>query len=179
MRSRLTTTPALSSDDAHVLEAIVEGTVRNTGKDFFQSLVKHLARALGVQHAFVAEFAHGTTRVRTIAYWARDRIVDNFEWELSGTPCEDVIRGELCQHTEGTWRKFPRDEPLVRQHIESYLGVPLRDESGAAMGHLAVFDDRPMQADARRVPSGLRSSRERSRPARPATCDLRPATRAP
>ena len=52
------------------LRAIVEGTARGTGEVFFQSLVSHLATAIELEHAFVAEFAGKRTRVRTLAYWA-------------------------------------------------------------------------------------------------------------
>ena len=38
-------------------------------------------------HAVVAEFADVNTRIRTLAFWARDRIVDNIEYEYAGTPC--------------------------------------------------------------------------------------------
>jgi PAS domain S-box-containing protein len=61
------------------------------------------------------------------------------EWELAGTPCEDVLKGNLCHHPTDVWRKFPKD-----QGVESYLGVPLRDAGGAVLGHLAVYDSKPM-----------------------------------
>ncbi len=134
-------------DEPGVLQAIVEGTVRNTGADFFKSLVRCLAGAVDVQHAFVAEFAGSNSRVRTLAYWACDRIADNIEWDLRGTPCEDVVGGRLCYHSSDVWRKFPDDEPLVAMKIESYLGVPLFDEKKQTLGHLAVFDQRPLDAD--------------------------------
>ena len=35
--------------------------------------------------------------------------------------------------------------------IESYLGVPLLDDAGNHLGHLAVFDERPMPAEPRRL----------------------------
>ncbi len=44
-------------DEIAALRAIVEGTARATGDAFFQSLVRHLAEAIGVSYAFVAEFA--------------------------------------------------------------------------------------------------------------------------
>src|SRR5262249_46543446 len=103
--------------------------------------------------AFVAEFAspETTTRARTIAFWARDRIVENVEWTLAGTPCEEVVHGSLCHHPRGVQRKFPEDRPLVEWGIESYLGVPLRDSEGKVLGHLTVFDDRPMPEEPRKL----------------------------
>ncbi|MBI3864372.1 MAG: sigma 54-interacting transcriptional regulator [Planctomycetia bacterium] len=140
----------LADDDVAALRAILDGTARTTGREFFQSLVRHLAQAVGVRYAFIAEFA-GATRVRTLAYWFRDRIIDNVEWDLAGTPCEDVVRGRLCHHPTDVKVRFPGDRPLVDLGIESYLGVPLCDVLENHLGHLAVFDDRPMPAEPRRL----------------------------
>jgi PAS domain S-box-containing protein len=145
--------PDAQPDSAELaaLRAIVEGTARNTGAAFFQALVRHLAVAIGVQYAFVAEFARAPTRVRTLAYWGRGRLQEDIEFDLAGTPCEDVVRGGLCHHPQGVRQKFPRDQDLVDLGIESYLGVPLLDGNGQVLGHLAVFDERPMPAQPRRL----------------------------
>ena len=134
----------LDRDEVAALRAILEGTARSTGAVFFQTLVRHLASALGVSFAFVAEFAGAPTRVRTLAYWGRGRIQQNLEFELAGTPCEDVVRGGLCHHPQEVRERFPGDRLLVDLGIESYLGVPLLDGDGRVLGHLAVFDERPM-----------------------------------
>jgi PAS domain S-box-containing protein len=137
-------------DEIAALRAIVEGTARGTGQEFFQSLVRHLAAAVDARYAFVAEFA-GAGRVRALAYWLRDRLADNIEWDLAGTPCEEVVRGQLCHYPTGVHARFPLDRPLVEWGIESYLGVPLLDERGGHLGHLAVFDERPMPEEPRRL----------------------------
>ena len=85
-------TPSTAELDA--LRAVVEGTAGHTGDEFFRSLVRHLAAAVGTRYAFVAVFAGGT-KARTLAFWFRDRIGENIEWDVIGTPCEDVVRGNL------------------------------------------------------------------------------------
>jgi PAS domain S-box-containing protein len=137
-----------SDDDIAALRVIVEGTAHDTGEAFLQSLVRHLAAAVGTRYAFVAEFAGGT-RARTLAFWFRDKITDNIEWDVIGTPCEDVVRGSLCHHPSGVRVKFPDDKPLVEWEIESYLGVPLVNAKGERLGHLAVFDEQPLPAEPR------------------------------
>ena len=141
------------AEELTALRAIVDGTAHSIGEEFFQNLVRHLARSLDVNYAFVAEFASPETaaRARTIAIWARDRIAENFEWMLAGTPCEEVVHGKLCHHPSGVRRSFPNDKYLVERRIESYLGVPLRDPQGKVLGHLAVFDDRPMPEEPRKL----------------------------
>jgi PAS domain S-box-containing protein len=138
-------------DDLEVLRAIVEGTAGSTGEEFFKDLVRHLASALGVPFAAISEFAGVNTRVRTLAFWARGRIQANFEYDLAGTPCEDVLRGRLCHHPVGVKDRFPQARPLVRLGVESYLGAPLLDGEGNVLGLLAVFDERPMPAQPRHL----------------------------
>ena len=141
----------VDSDELAALRAILEQTARDTGEAFFESLVQHLSTAIGVNYAFVAEFADNVSRVRTLAYSGKGQICENIEYDLAGTPCEAVVRGELCHHPSGVRERFPRDLSLVAMGIESYLGVPLLDARGEVLGHLAVFDERPMPEDNRRL----------------------------
>jgi PAS domain S-box-containing protein len=129
--------PPQAIDEAELaaLRAIVEGTAQATGEDFFRSLVRNLSIATGVPNAFIAEFADNQARVRSLAYWVNGQFVENQEWELAGTPCEEVVRGGLCHHPSGVWRLFPKEAG-----VESYLGVPLKDDKGRVLGHLAIFD---------------------------------------
>ena len=142
-----------AAEELTALRDIAEGTTRTTGEEFLQSLVRCLARAVDAHYAFVAEFAspESTTRARTIAFWARDRIAENLEWTLAGTPCEEVVHGKLCHYPSGVRHSFPNDRYLVERGIESYLGVPLYDPKGEVLGHMAVFDDRPMPKEPRKL----------------------------
>jgi formate hydrogenlyase transcriptional activator len=140
---------AVNDTEIAALRAIVEGTARATGAVFFESLVKHLASAVGVSNAFVAEFAGVKTRVRTLASWGPEGLEPNVEYDLHGTPCEDVVSGGLCHYPSGVQERFPLDQALVDGGVESYLGVPLLDGDGNVLGHLAVFHRRPMPAEPR------------------------------
>ena len=82
------TVPTAQEQDAELtaLRALVEGTAQVIGDDFFRALVENLARATGVQSAFVAVFADDRHHARTLAYWEGGAIVDNITWELAGTP---------------------------------------------------------------------------------------------
>jgi formate hydrogenlyase transcriptional activator len=140
-----------NDEDIRALRAIVEGTARSTGAVFFESLVMHLASAVGASYAFVAEFAGVATRVHMLAYWGKGRIRPNEEYDVAGTPCEDVVRGSLCHYPAGVQSKFPDDQGLSDLGIESYLGVPLVDGDGHVLGHLAVFDEHAMPAEPRRL----------------------------
>src|SRR5436305_659846 len=135
---------AETPDELNALRVLVEGTAASTGEEFLLAFVRHLSRAVGVRYAFEAEFSGANTRVGTLAYWFRDRIIPNVEFDLAGTPCEEVVKGHLCHHPAGVRQRFTHDRPLVEMGIESYLGVPLLGPAGDHLGHLAVFDERPM-----------------------------------
>lgn len=145
MNNELQQHSSIPVHEVDALQFIVEGTIRNVGEHFFQSLVLNLCRAMNVQNAFVAEFAGSNSRVRTIAFCKHETIVENEEWDLAGTPCEDVVRGELCHHPSHVFDRFPND--LALKTIDSYLGVAMRDSSGHVLGHLAVFDEKPLPAE--------------------------------
>jgi PAS domain S-box-containing protein len=147
---RAATTATAGDGELDALRSIVEGTARGTGEAFFESLVRHLAAALHVQFAFVAEFC-GEFRARTLAYWRDGNIVPNVEWDVRGTPCEDVVKGTLCHYPDGVAQRFPADEPMVRMSIRSYLGVPLLAPDGRHLGHLAVFDRAPLPDEPRKL----------------------------
>ena len=127
------------------LRAVVEGTVSMTGSDFFYSLVRHLASALRMRYAFVAECLEGTeSRVRTRAFWKGEGFGENFEYDVAGTPCMRVLKGEVGHYGKDVQRLFPDDRDLVELGAESYLGVPVLDPSGPLIGHLVILDNQPM-----------------------------------
>jgi PAS domain S-box-containing protein len=142
-----------AAEELTALRAIVDAASTGSGEEYFRALVRALARAVDTRWAFVAQFSspESHAKARTIAFWDRDRIVENFEWTLAGTPCEDVVHGNLCHHASGLREKFPDDPYPRRWGIESFLGVPLYDSAGTVLGHLAAFDVRPMPEEPRKL----------------------------
>jgi PAS domain S-box-containing protein len=125
-----------------VLDAVADGTAGASGERFFAAMVQHFARALEVDCAFIAECVdHPPTRVRTLAFWsAADGVVENFEFALAGTPCDEVLNeGRACFHRQGLAELFPREAGF-----EAYLGMPIIASDGRVLGHLALFDKQPL-----------------------------------
>ena len=128
-----------------MLRVLAEGTAAQVGADFFPSLVKNLAKALSVEYAFVSEFCPDRTKVRTLAFWTRDQLKDNFEYAIAHTPCEKVLAGEIYHCADKVADRFPlhRDD-LEGLGVQSYLAIPVASAGGEVLGHLAVMDRRPM-----------------------------------
>lgn len=126
------------------LREVAAGTASAVGGSFFRELVQHLSRALDVRMAFVTECLEPEKlRVRALAFIDQERFLDDVEYELTGTPCRDVIDGETCFYPDRLAERFPKEEGLT-----SYLGVPMTGADGEVVGHLAVVDDKPMVAAA-------------------------------
>jgi PAS domain S-box-containing protein len=136
--------------DLRPLRAVVEGTARGTGQEFFQLLVRHLAEAIDVHYAVVAEFSEAPPHIHVLAFWERDRLGSNFDYDFTGTPCAEIVRGGLVHYPTGVSKLFPGATPLVERGIDSYMALPFLDREGKILGHLAVFDERPMPAEPRR-----------------------------
>jgi PAS domain S-box-containing protein len=144
-------TPA-KVDEAEALRLVVEGTVSETGVEFFRALARNLARALGTKGAFVTEWLPEPRKLRALAMWLDGNYVEDFEYAVPGTPCEAVVEKRSLVHIpERLLELFPADADLVPADATSYLGVPLLDTDGRVMGHLAVLDNKLMPAHPRMI----------------------------
>lgn len=131
------------------LREIFEGVAAATGEAFFDALVHHLARALGVKCAWVTEWHEAQRRLRALSFWVDGRYVMDYEYAIAGTPCEPVITSrQLTVVMDQVVDLFPEDPDLAPLGAVSYMGQPLLDTDGRILGNLAVLDDRPLQADA-------------------------------
>jgi formate hydrogenlyase transcriptional activator len=138
---------AQSRRSEELLRALAQGTAGVTGREFFRSLAEHAAKALGVRYSFVAECLSGN-RARALAFWAGGNFGEDFNYDLSGTPCANVLRGQACHYGECLQQLFPQDKDLVALGAQSYLGLPLFDAARRCIGHLVIMDDQPMPRDA-------------------------------
>ena len=130
-----------------MLRALVEGTASVTGKDFFRSMVQHLAEAIPVRYAFVTECANPErTRARMLAFWNGGGFADEHEYDVANTTCEQVYAGELCFYQKEIQKLFPAETALTDLRGESYIGIPLRNSNGGFIGHLAVIDVQAMDS---------------------------------
>lgn len=135
---------------SELIRMINEVTAPLTGGDYFRSVVAKLAQSLDVQAAFITEcMEYPENHVRTLAYWEGGNFVENFEFDLPGTPCQDVINdATFCFYPDRMAERFPQ-WPRQDGTIESFIGIPVFAPSdGRIVGHISVFDTRPMERQA-------------------------------
>ena len=138
--------------DEEALRLVVEGTVAETGTEFFRALVKNLAAVMGTAGAWVTEFLPDAYRLRTRAFFLKGNYLDDYEHNVANTPCEAVlVERKLVHFPDRIVDLYPDDPDLVTLGAVSYMGVPLFDTAGEIMGHLAVMDTKPLPSEPRLI----------------------------
>jgi PAS domain S-box-containing protein len=139
-------------DDNGLLRTIMDGTASETGAGFFRALVQNLSRALGTHGAWVTEYLPREQRLRALAFWLGDGYIEDYAYDIVGTPCEPTIRSKSRLHIpERVVQLFPGDPDLPKLGAVSYMGFPLLDPADQVLGNLAVLDTRPMPGSFRNL----------------------------
>lgn len=129
----------------HEIRSALEDTSTLTGEKLFRSLVRHLASTLQVRHAFVAEWADDTKTIfRSLAFWSGKRLTENLEFNVVGTPLENLRPNEVRFHGQWVQNLYTGDKRLADLRAESYMGMHIADSSGNIIGHLAALHDKPL-----------------------------------
>jgi formate hydrogenlyase transcriptional activator len=131
-----------------ILRFLVEGTVSETGSEFFRALARNLSEALQTCGAWITEYLPETRRLRALAFWLNGGFLEHYEHAIDGTPCQAVIETKSRAHfPERLLEFFPTEPDLAALGAASYMGTPLLNADGTLLGHLAVLDNRPMPAE--------------------------------
>ncbi len=119
---------------------------RAVGENVFRELVSAIATILQAEYAFIAlPVAPGATHMRMLAYYVHGHIVEDFEYDIVGTPCETVIGQEFRVYPSRVQDQFPRDDDFRRVNAQSYAGCPLTDPRGRPIGLMSVILLREME----------------------------------
>lgn len=127
-----------------VFRQLADSLALNDSPDFFLNLSQRLTELLGVDHALVAEVCPDLSQARTLAVWSHGQAVENFTYDLVGSPCETVIETSACFYPAGVCTRFPEDELLRKMGVEGYFGFPMIARDGRALGLIALMSDQPL-----------------------------------
>lgn len=76
------------------------------------------------------------------AYWD-----EPYEYDTKGFPCAVAVEQALVAFPDALTERFPEDTAAIEMGLQSYLAVCLRGADGTHLGHRAVLDARPKEAD--------------------------------
>ncbi|MEG3976209.1 PAS domain-containing protein, partial [Microcoleus sp. herbarium8] len=137
--------------DRDLLGHILAGTDAPGGAEFFDTLVRHLARALGVRCAVAAKSIKSIERsdaipdrLQVLSFWSDGQLQPNFECDTANTPETLVFEQAMYSCPDGLVEAFPQDRRAVVTGSRSFVGALLKNSYGEPLGIICIFDDRPL-----------------------------------
>lgn len=129
------------------LTAVSYSVAATVGDTFFESLVQQFTEALNVDYAYISliDQLEPPCMMKTLAICHQGKIVDNLEYQLQHTLCEEILeRRSLCWHDRELAKRFPKVPIIAELNIESYAAIPILDHRHEPLGVLAVMDTKPL-----------------------------------
>lgn len=111
-------------------------------QDVIEAAAQALAIGLGYRCGGVIRRT-GPKRAQILALWDGREMCHDIEYDLNGTPCEEIYDLGGCYYASDTCRRFPHDALLVEFGVQAFRGVPLPSDTGIASGHVIAFDTNP------------------------------------
>jgi PAS domain S-box-containing protein len=142
----------------------IEDALRNSalalssaqGPTVFQELARFLAATLRVDCAFIATpHAEDPRSMRVHAFFLDGGVRENFDYSITGTPCETVVGQSFRIYPSRLSECFPADADFRRLGFESYAGFPLTGSGGRPLGLIAAVSRKQLE-DAEFVESVLK-----------------------
>jgi len=118
------------------------------GDAIFRDLTVAIARILDVDVAFISVFVDDRrTRMRTLAAMLDGKLLRNFEYDLEGTPCAQVVGRAFRMVEHGVRTEFPPNTLFGAKGMDSYAAYPLNDSAGRPIGLVATMSRAAMRDD--------------------------------
>ena len=138
---------------AAAVDRVVREIGRTSGAEFYQALVGALARELSVDTVFIGVLSDDGHAIRTLAVSTDGQPAQNFTYQLAGSPCAGVLKGDLTIVPTGVAAQYPRDTALATKRIEAYIGSGLMGTDDRPLGILVGLSRRPLNepGDAERL----------------------------
>jgi len=122
------------------LAAIAQAVSIASGEEFFAAVAHFIGKTLGTDYVLIGCFDDKNLEtVRTLAVAAQGGFAPNFTYHLAGTPCADVMKGDICSFPEQASTLFPEDTLLRKLGIEGYVGIPLLGAGNVPLGILVTL----------------------------------------
>jgi two-component system, sensor histidine kinase and response regulator len=139
----LATSKGHSEHVAELIRVLNSGITSHTGTEFFRDLVRSLAQALNAATVFIAKIDVARYEADILAMWAGGTFAPTSRFNLSATPCESVLDGQIAAFPRRVAHLFPAAREALKQlGTQSFLAIPIMDDISGVVGHIAVQDTR-------------------------------------
>lgn len=128
------------------IKNIAAGVSAETGEAFFRRLVINLSKLFNAKYVFIGLLDEmDAMRINTLAVSMDGKVADNFSYHITGTPCAHVLEEKNRIYRDDVQMQFPMDSRLKKMGVEIYIGTPLFDSFGNALGLITLLYDKPEQ----------------------------------
>lgn len=130
-----------------LLNAMATRMVAHEDADkFFLQCIEKVADFYDIEYAFIGLLDDVDKQlINTFIVWNNGQLIDNFQYSLAGTPCEEVVNLKHEIIKEGAACRYPDDEMLVQMKVESYFGSPLIGIDGQLLGLFSIMGTRSLE----------------------------------
>lgn len=128
----LTRTSELNETN-RILESIVNSIVGLKGQELFDSIVKTVCDIFQCECSILGEFSDAMT-ISALAMALDGKFIQNYKYEMAGTPCEKVTEKGYCIYEQNVSKLFPEDRDLIELRAEGYVGIPLYTKNKEPLG---------------------------------------------
>ena len=128
-----------------VVIKVAQAVSSSIGSEFFDLLTRNMVEALGAHGGLIGRHIVADNTINTLSYFLDGKPMDNVSYDLRGTPCENVLNGDLCIYSQSVQQLFPKDHLLVVLGIEAYAGIPLLHQDGSVAGVMVVLFASPLK----------------------------------
>lgn len=111
------------------------------GLDYLRKISANIWQVFEFKYVFVGyALKPDYQKVQTVVSMVDGNLIENFVYDLKGTPCENVFSGKrVCVYPSDVVSQFPEDKMLEEMGAESYIGAPTIVE-GKLFGLVAILD---------------------------------------
>jgi len=142
---RETNKKVVDSKKSDLISQISQALDTESGKDFYNTLIKLLADTLKVDFAFVGRYSEHHDKIKAFAVYGHGEYIPEFTYDLEHTPCQTAIKNNVCNVPNDVCIAYPKDEMLVKMDIDAYVGTRLDDSHGNPIGILVVLSHTPLK----------------------------------
>jgi len=128
------------------LDQITNSTSNVIGKEFLDTICIEITKSLQSDFTLIGFLNNNDqSNIKTIAVSDRQKSLPNFDYNTKDTPCEIAFNCTVSSIPKNVAKLFPKDQFLIDQNFEGYIGVALFDKDNNPIGIIASLFKKPIK----------------------------------
>ena len=117
----------------------------NDDEDKILFLLNAICKALDVEYAYLTKFNNAGNVAEIIGLLDHGIFSSNITYQITGTPCEEVIKNGRLVHSDDFSNYFPDCKHTILNNVTSYIGISLVNKKEKTIGMIAIGSDTPIE----------------------------------